>query len=474
VFSIKPQVFYYSSGVAKSIEFAKNTEHISLSSRKISSIEFIHFANFPFLKSINLSSNQIEYLSFHGIESCNRLESLSLSFNRINDVNLESLIKCNNLELLDFTQNKLTTIDFSVIAEHPNLKIINLIQNLLTIIDFEPLASMPNLTSIKLYNNQLESIDLEPLSECENLMHLDIGNNPLRSIDLTPLRKVRSLRTISCPSTKIIDVDLTPLSNLDSLEKINFSFNNIRMIDLSPLANCRLLKEIRLDGNQIQELDISPLFHCLDLQRIIIDKDLSLWVPRQYESIKSPPKWVKSLNQSVKIIDTASSDLEFKKQTRTRKEKFFFIEPKEFKGFMYDLVREINDAFNAECYVCTAFLSRKLLESLVISILQRKFSTEHSEYYLYQDPTGEYRTRAFGRVLTKFWEIFDDHLIRISPAYHSRKISKMKKDLDRLKSDFDVDVHQLHSFADEEYLLGARKTLLDLIKFLQYIEGQIR
>ncbi len=146
-----------------------------------------------------------------------------------------------------------------------------------------------------------------------------------------------------------------------------------------------------------------------------------------------------------------------------------------FKGFFLDLVNEINDAFDAECYTCTAFLSRKLLESLVISIFQRKFGNEHFDYYLYKDSkTGEYRTRAFGKVLTKFWEIFDDNLFAYSSSFNRKKIASLKEDMNSLKNDFDVDVHQLNSFADKEYLLGVRKALQDLIKFLQHIEGQIK
>ncbi len=474
MFSISKQVFYYSAGEMKSLKFDNHTEHISLRGKKISSIDFIQFSNFLFLKSIDLGSNLIEYLSFYGIESCNRLEKISLSFNIINVVDLGALIKCENLESLDFTENKLTTIDFSGFTGHPNLKSIRLRQNLLIDIDFKPLANMPNLASIDLYNNQLESIDLEPLSECKNLMHLNLGRNPLTVIDLTPLRNVTSLRSIECSSTKITAVNLAPLSDLTSLEKVNFASNRIKKIDLSPLANCRLLKEVLLGYNQIQELDISPLLHCPDFQHLGIDDDLSLWIPKNYESIKPIPKWIKSLKQEVKVIDTSSSEIKFKKHTRTRRDRTFFIDPKEFKGLFLDLVNEINDAFDADCYVCTAFLSRKLLESLVISILQRKFGKKHRTYYLYQDSNGEYRTKAFGKVLAKFWEIFDEHIIQYSPSINSKKIAKLKNDLEILKNDFDVDVHQLSGFADEEYLLGARTSLMNLLKFLQHIENQIR
>ena len=458
----------------KSLKFDKDTKHISLRGLKITSIEFAQFSNFPFLNSIDLDSNQFDYLSFYGIQECKRLETISASFNKIREVNLESLIKCKKLESLDFTENKLTKIDFSVISGHPNLKRIRLVQNLLTTFDFEPLGRMPKLVSVHLYNNQLDSINLEKLSDCKNLMHLELGNNPLTEIDLTPLRNISSLRVIECTNAKISDIDLSSLSDMKSLERVNFASNRIREIDLSPLVNCRLLKEVILNYNQIQELDISPLLYCPNFQHLGIDDDLALWVPKNYESIKPIPKWIKSLKQEVKVIDTSSSEIKFKKHTRTRRERTFFIDPKEFKGLFLDLVNEINDAFDADCYVCTAFLSRKLLESLVISILQRKFGKKHRTYYLYQDSNGEYRIKAFGKVLAKFWEIFDEHIIQYSHSIKSKKIAKLKNYFEILKNDFDVDVHQLSGFADEEYLLGARKSLMNLLKFLQHIGNQIR
>ncbi len=386
---------------------------------------------------------------------------------------MDSLNGCDRLESLDLTENKLTAIDLSGLAGHPNLKTINMIQNMLTDLDFNSLGNIPHLESLYFYNNQLETVNLEPLSKLRRLMNLNIGRNSLKIIDLVPLRHIKTLRTLSCSANKLESIELEPLSGLHSLEKLDFSSNRLRKIDLSPLANCKLMRELKLNHNQLQEIDITPLFHCDNFQLLSIDNDVMLQASAKYASFRPMPKWVQRFLGNIKFVDTLVQESTYEKESVSRKQTFFYINPLDFGGLMYDLVEEINNAFSAGCYVCTAFLSRKLLENLVISILQRKFGKNDSGLYLYKDRRGEYRSKSFSELLTNFWIAFPDEIIKFSPTTNRKKTDKLKADLEKLKNDFNVDVHHLGSFTDRDSLLDIRKNLNNLIKFLNHIEKQI-
>lgn len=469
VTSIIQKIYYDTSQGSQSKDFKKTSESISLNGREITTIDFIQFGNFPFLKTIYLSSTSIIHLSTYGIDSCQRLEYLSISFNHLDDLNLASLEKCSQLEKLGLSSNNLVKIDLSRIAEHPCLKTIDLGYNLLTDIDFIPLGSIPNLETIVLYKNQLQEVDLNPLSKSKSLMHLNLGNNSLRSIDLTPLRNVKTLRDITFAINKLDHIDISPLSEMESLEKVDLQSNTICKIDLSPLARCRLLKQVNLRGNQIQELDISPLLFCPNLEHFLVDDKVRLWVPKKYKPSTPIPNWIRLLKQDVQVRDIDVDDV-YEKQVSRRKNRISYIDLQGFDGLMFDLVQEINDAFNAECYVCTAFLSRKLLKSLVISIMQKLFGKTNHEYYLSRDKT---RTRSFGKVLSNFWKVFPDHIQQFSPIFDRVKIDKIEKEIGQLKDDFNIDVHQPGSFTDKDKLLDVRRTLVKVTKFLKHIDEKI-
>lgn len=60
---------------------------------------------------------------------------------------------------------------------------------------------------------------------------------------------------------------------------------------------------------------------------------------------------------------------------------FRYVDESGLSDFFLKLAQEINIAFNTGCYTSTAFLTRKLLESLVASVLIKEFgSTDPSKY----------------------------------------------------------------------------------------------
>ncbi|MHA2133899.1 MAG: leucine-rich repeat domain-containing protein [Candidatus Thorarchaeota archaeon] len=454
----------------KVVELDEHSDEILLRHRGITSIDLSVFSLFPYLKRLYLDRNAIDWISLYSLKNCHRLEYLDLSNNGIRKLDLDSLLHCERFEELNLSRNGFEEIDLSQLSGHPSFKKINLSYNKISEISLKALEGIPALTSLLLFGNQLESANLEPLSKCTNLMHLDLGNNSIRKIDLSPLRQNTLLRHLSVSQNKLESIELVHLTEVESLETLDLSYNRLRKIDLYPLHSCRLLKTINLQGNDLQELDLSPLFNCINLAQLSIDKEISLRADRKFMSIGYTPEGIQTHIRRVLFVATKEvSPPKPPKRIAKAQKRVSFIDPKDFSGFMYELVCEINDSFEANCYVCTAFLSRKLMENLVVSIMSQKFGNDHPEYYMEKDRQGNWRTKSFHKTLRKFWGVFREAFIPFSPTKGEKGLDKLKKNMKRLKNDFNVDVHEVGCLRDEKSLLTVRSDLKEIIQFLKHI-----
>jgi hypothetical protein len=149
-----------------------------------------------------------------------------------------------------------------------------------------------------------------------------------------------------------------------------------------------------------------------------------------------------------------------------------YISPADFTGFFLKIVEEINSCFSKDCPIATSMLLRKLIESLVVSILQKKYGSTHPEYY--QKPNG--KTLMFGMVLSKFWDRFENtqDIIVFSPVTASSEINIIKSMIDDLKDGFNVEVHQLGVYSTKENLINKRSEVLHVLTFLKHIDDRIQ
>jgi uncharacterized protein with PIN domain len=216
------------------------------------------------------------------------------------------------------------------------------------------------------------------------------------------------------------------------------------------------------------------LFNCFNLVELSIDDSISLWADHKCKSLRFTPKGIKTHIRRVLFFDKREKEIQKPPKKISKETKGKFIDSTDFHGLMYELVREINDAFEANCYVCTAFLSRKFMENLLVSIMSRKYGKDHRDYYMEKDRQGNWKTKSFNKILGKFWSVFEDEFVPFSATTDVKRLDRLKKNMTRLKNDFNVDVHQLGSFKDEKSLLSVRTDLKDIIQFLKHIDDRIK
>ena len=146
-----------------------------------------------------------------------------------------------------------------------------------------------------------------------------------------------------------------------------------------------------------------------------------------------------------------------------------FINESGFSGHFLGLVHEINRAHSSGCTLSTAFLSRKLLESLLISIVQRKYGTTHSDYFLTR--TG--RFKDFSGISAKFWGNFREDFLPFSSITDQPSLDSIRTELDKLREGFNIDVHQLGTLTDRRSLENVRDSLNRLVDFLKYLDDHL-
>jgi len=147
-----------------------------------------------------------------------------------------------------------------------------------------------------------------------------------------------------------------------------------------------------------------------------------------------------------------------------------FIDPAGYSGFLLSLVEEINNCYMCKCPVATAMLSRKLLESLVISIMQKKYGSTNPDFYMMPDG----RSKPIKEILKKFWSEFGKDLKPFSATTDNSGIDKAKTLLEDIKDGFNVDAHQLGTYTNMKALIDKRPDLLHVLKFLKHIDERVK
>lgn len=145
---------------------------------------------------------------------------------------------------------------------------------------------------------------------------------------------------------------------------------------------------------------------------------------------------------------------------------FDYLDTTGFDGLFFNLVEEINGTYPFGFYVSTAFLSRKLLESLLIGILQRKYAGTADDE-LYQKPDGRYQ--GFYSMAESFWDRFDNDFKSYSNLTNETLLDEMKDRIDVLRKRFNANVHQPGSFPSKSFLDGYRNDLVAVVTFLNHI-----
>ena len=248
------------------------TQKMTLSSRRISTIDLTPVSSLTRLRELDLSANFYQF-DLSPLSSCSNLESLDLSNNDYKEIDLTPLSSLVNFRKLTLESNKIGSIDLSPLASCVNLEELVLTSNSLSSLNLTPLSNCRNLKTLRYGSQKLSEIDLSPLSNCKSLTRLRFGIGELSELDLEPLSNCHDLVELSFQKHKLESVDLSPLISCKKLETLEMSDNKFTHIDLEPLSSCTNLTNIHLNGNQIQEIDLTPLKLCRNLAKIDLGKN---------------------------------------------------------------------------------------------------------------------------------------------------------------------------------------------------------
>ncbi len=147
-----------------------------------------------------------------------------------------------------------------------------------------------------------------------------------------------------------------------------------------------------------------------------------------------------------------------------------FINEEGLSDFFLELTQEINITFNTGCYTSTAFLTRKLLESLVLSILMKEYGGSEPSKYL----NNSGRTKGFEKLCKEFWTTFRQSLYKRTHVRNPADLQKLEDNLDNLRNEFNIDVHQLGNFKKQEDLAKVREDIQHLINFLLNLHSNMK
>jgi len=139
-----------------------------------------------------------------------------------------------------------------------------------------------------------------------------------------------------------------------------------------------------------------------------------------------------------------------------------------FDGFFLQIAKEVNRAFDCGCYVATAALSRKLLEALLLSIMQKRYGSSHPEYYFRSG-----KPAPLERILSRFWRSFSSDFLQFSPTREEARLDAIRRNLKGLKDDMNVDVHEIGSLTDRQSLIDTKKQIQEVMDFLLYIDQRV-
>jgi Leucine-rich repeat (LRR) protein len=255
-----------SEEIAMRLKASKVSNHLTLSSFRLSDVSFLRGSLSPTLVRLDLDFNEIVDLSpLEGfLSSSSSLNRLSLRNNCI--VDLSPLRRLpNSLVILDLASNQIEDLSplEGFVSSSSFLKVLRLGTN--RIRDISPLRRLPtSLVELRLSRNQIE--DISPLTQflssppsssehiglgC-NLKLLHLENN--RIVDLVPLRLPSTLDTLFLNSNLIEDISpLKTRLKASSLEMVDLDDN--RIADFSPLKAslpCSL-KIMNIDNNLLAD-----------------------------------------------------------------------------------------------------------------------------------------------------------------------------------------------------------------------------
>jgi len=149
---------------------------------------------------------------------------------------------------------------------------------------------------------------------------------------------------------------------------------------------------------------------------------------------------------------------------------FRYIDESGLSDFFLKMAQEINIAFSTGCYTSTAFLTRKLLESLVVSVLMKEFGSTDPSKYL----TKNGRTKGFESLCKEFWNAFQGSFFKRSSVREPTDLSRLRTNLDSLRDSFNIDVHQLGGFKKSNDLMDVRNDIQGLVYFLWNLYNNIK
>ena len=149
---------------------------------------------------------------------------------------------------------------------------------------------------------------------------------------------------------------------------------------------------------------------------------------------------------------------------------FRFLDETGMSDFFLLLIQEINVAFNTGCYTSAGFLSRKLLESLLLSTLKRRYQNTNPSVYTIMSRGW---TKGFKELIDEFRTRFDTDFKSLSAIQNQTDIDRLLKNLDGFRVEFNVVVHELGSFKTRDNLLDSRADLQYLVCFLWNLMSNI-
>lgn len=187
-------------------------------------------------------------------------------------------------------------------------------------------------------------------------------------------------------------------------------------------------------------------------------KDIVNSVPWDYDE----KKYLEDRFHSIFALSKIPFDQDFSLVALIGQQQSQYIIESGFSDFFLRLVREINITFSTGCYTSTAFLVRKLLESIVVSTLMKEYGATDKSKYL----TRGGRTKGFEKLCEEFWSTYENILSgRLWPS-STFDISGRKDTLETIRNDFNIIVHVLTSFKKRDDLVQVREDLQDLVDFL--------
>lgn len=114
-------------------------------------------------------------------------------------------------------------------------------------------------------------------------------------------------------------------------------------------------------------------------------------------------------------------------------------------------------------------LARKLIESLVISVMQKRFGATHPDYFINENG----RFKFISVILRNFCREFDKELKQFSSLTDRKSLARVRNLIDSLIAGFNVSVHQLSAYTTVAALDTKQEDLSYVLDFLKYLDEHV-